>query len=56
MTLKFDYHITNLQPFDFDSTKVNRREVANADQGVVDIVKNICPYIQFQVSKKTWVT
>ena len=32
-----DYHITNLQPFDFDPTKVNPREVANTDQGAIDI-------------------
>jgi hypothetical protein len=32
-----DYHITNLQPFDFDPNKIDPREVANADQGVIDI-------------------
>ena len=32
-----DYHITNLQPFDFDHNKFDLKEVANADQGAIDI-------------------
>ena len=32
-----DYHITNIQPFDFDPTKDDPREVANTDQGAIDI-------------------
>ena len=32
-----DYHITNLQQFDFDPTKVDPREEANTDQGAINI-------------------
>ena len=32
-----DYHITNLQPFDFDPNNIDPREVANADKGAIDI-------------------
>ena len=34
-----DYHITNLRPFIYDPNFTDPREVANADQGVMDIVK-----------------
>ena len=38
VTNKFeDYHITNLQPFDFDPNKVDPRDVANTDQGAIAI-------------------
>ena len=33
------YHITNLRPFIYDPNFTDPREVANADQGVMDIVK-----------------
>ena len=34
---KLTCRITNLQPFDFDPTKVDPREVTNTDQGAIDI-------------------
>jgi hypothetical protein len=32
-----DFHVTNLRPFRYDATRVDPREVANADQRVTDI-------------------
>ena len=39
VTNKFeDYHITNLQPFDFDPIKVNRKKIANTDQSAIHLI------------------
>jgi transposase InsO family protein len=34
-----DYHITNLRPFLYDPEMTDPREVANADQGVMDVIE-----------------